>query len=352
MAPNGTSSISNNVLRASSAEVFPDPGAPVKINAPLTDSFSRATTSQRTRRIQGLDGRSDAKISAMTLAQALACFDDEHGVRYTAAGGFVHGEVGASLVIGMDGRRAVAKWEWPAGRDRLLELQAAVNLVGRLRDRGARLPAYLHVLPIGDGVLVVQEFLPGETSDRVPDPLLEDLIAHNALQAGAAPGGHGWKTYMLESLSRGLSGYCEHGSLRTYNQATRALLDRIRAAGAALVEVAVEEGDAVHVDFHHRNVLAEGGRLSGVVDCEGYRSGDRIFDLVTLAFCLSVAECSPTAEDSLWALIRRLCDHVTATAYVAHMALRQVDWSIRHRTHDDVVQWLTTSEEILEHLES
>jgi hypothetical protein len=293
-----------------------------------------------------------AKISVMTLDQALARFDDEHGVSYAAAGGFLHGEVGASLVIDLDGRRAVAKWEWPVGCDRLLEIQAAVNVVERLRDRGARLPAYLHVVPIDGGVLVVQEFLPGDTGDGVPDGLLEELIAHNALQAEAVPGGHGWKTYMLESLSRGLSGYCEHASLQTYDQATRALLGRILAAGDALVGVAVEEHDVVHLDFHHRNVLTENGRLSGVVDCEGYRSGDRMFDLVTLALCLSVAECSPTAENRLWALIQRSCDPVTVMGYVAHMALRQVDWSIRHRTRDDVAQWLTRSQKILEQLKS
>jgi aminoglycoside phosphotransferase len=286
----------------------------------------------------------------MTLDQALARFNDEQGVSYAVAGGFHHGEVGATLVIDADRRRAVAKWDWPATRHAMLERQAMVKLVERLRSRGACLPAYLHVAAVDDGVLLVQEFLPGKTGDRVPDALVEDLIAHNALQAKAAPGGSGWKAYMLESLSRGMSGYCEHASLQAYSRATGALLDRIRAAGDALITVAVEEDDAVHVDFHHLNVLSEDGRLSGVVDCEGYRSGDRMFDLITLAFCLSVADHSRVAERRLWSLIERSCDIVTSTAYVAHMALRQVDWSIRHRTRDDVTQWLTRSEQVLEQL--
>jgi len=286
----------------------------------------------------------------MTLDQALSRFDDEHGLSYAVAGGFLHGEVGATLVIDADGRRAVAKWEWPATRDAMLERKAMVKLVQRLRGRGARLPAYLHVAAVDDGVLLMQELLPGRTCDQVPDVLVEDLIAHNALQAKAAPDGSGWKTYMLESLSCGLSGYCEHASLQTHNRATRVLLDRIRAAGDALITVAVEEDDAVHLDFHHLNVLSEDGRLSGVVDCEGYRSGDRMFDLITLAFCLSVADRSHAAESRLWALIERSCDIVTATAYVAHMALRQVDWSIRHRTRDDVTQWLTRSDQVLQQL--
>jgi hypothetical protein len=283
----------------------------------------------------------------MTLDQALARFNEEQGVGFTVAGGFVHGEVGATLVNGVDGQRAVAKWEWPAGHAGLPRLQASVDVVARLHRRGALVPTYRHVVAIDDGVLVVQEFLSGASGDRVSDALVEDLIAHNALQAGAVPDGRGWKAYMAESLSHGLSGYCEHQSLQDYGRTTRALLDQIRSAGDALIDVAVEEHDAVHLDFHHLNVLSEDGRLTGVVDCEGYRSGDRMFDLVTLAFCLSVAECSRAAESRLWALIKRSCNPVTATAYVAHMALRQVDWSIRHRTSDDVAQWLARSDQVL-----
>ena len=35
-------------------------------------------------------------------------------------------------------------------------------------------------------------------------------------------------------------------------------------------------------------------------------------------------------------------------AYVAHMALRQVDWSIRHRTPPDVDHWLDVSADLLD----
>ncbi len=283
----------------------------------------------------------------MTLDDALRRFNAEHGASFVSAGGFAHGEVGANLVIDGAGVRAVAKWEWPVDDHALPAHEAWLPLVERLRDRGARLPAYLHVVGIAGGLLVMQEFLPGTTSDRVGDGLIEDLIAHNALQAGVAAGGSGWQDYMRASLLTGCRGYCEHASLRERDEITGALLAQVRAAGAALDDVALREDDAVHVDFHHLNVLAEDGRLSGVVDCEGYRSGDRVFDLVTLAFGLAVADCSAAAEERLWALVEDGCHPVAARAYVAHMALRQVDWSIRHRTGDDVEVWLARSEQIL-----
>jgi len=81
--------------------------------------------------------------------------------------------------------------------------------------------------------------------------------------------------------------------------------------------------------------------------CDGYRPGDRVFDLVTLAFCLAVAERPTAAEQRLWETIKRMRDSVVVNAYVAHQALRQVDWSIRYRTPDDLEAWMARSTALL-----
>jgi hypothetical protein len=265
------------------------------------------------------------------------------------------GEVGASEVVDADGQRWVAKWEWPAADGVLAGVRAALRIVAALRGRGARLPEYLVAEPVAEGMLVVQRMMPGFTSDEIPVSLLEDLIAHNELQAGAAQDelqagaaqdGQGWKEYMTRSLLVGLDGYCEHRSLSTHSAATRALLSRIQASGEALEDIDLVENDAVHLDFHHRNALASTGRLTAVIDCEGYRSGDRVFDLVTLAFCLSAASCPTTAQDRLWERIRSARDGAVVDAYAAHQALRQVDWSIRHRTSDELEDWMARSREL------
>jgi aminoglycoside phosphotransferase (APT) family kinase protein len=111
--------------------------------------------------------------------------------------------------------------------------------------------------------------------------------------------------------------------------------------------VKLVEDDAVHLDFHHRNVLSVGGRLSAVIDCEGYRSGDRMFDFVTLAFRLLVATSPAEAERDLWHQIRAAREPAIVDAYIAHQALRQVDWSIRHRTPADVTAWTRRSHALL-----
>jgi hypothetical protein len=272
----------------------------------------------------------------VTIAEALA----RAGTGFTVAGSFAHGEVGATLIRDERGAEAVAKWFSPATPADVRALRSAIELVDQLREHGGRVPIYLDVAELRGGALVLQERLPGTSSRVAGAPLIADLLAHNARQAGLAPDGRGWTAYVRRSLRDGLDGYCEHGSLAGHSAATRELLTRVREAGAGLVSAALEEHDAVHLDFHHLNVLQRDGRLTGVVDGEGMRSGDRIFDLVTLAVCLVEAECPALAAEQVWDTVLAARDRVTLTAYVAHMALRQVDWSIRHRTGADVARWL------------
>ena len=104
----------------------------------------------------------------------------------------------------------------------------------------------------------------------------------------------------------------------------------------------------VHRDFHHRNALWRGDDLAAVVDWEGAGSGDPAFDLVTLAFGLSVSTAPPGARELPWAAAERSRPPQLLGAYAAHMALRQVDWSIRHRTDADVGHWLAVARAALD----
>lgn len=285
----------------------------------------------------------------MTLAEALT---DEAvaGAGYVIRGELAGGEVGATEVVDRHGRPAIAKWEWPVDAATREGQEAAAQIVSLLRGRGATIPPYLVVEPIDRGLLVLQAFARGQPTDLVSAELLDELVRFNRLQEAVLPDGSGWGDYVRRSLIDGLEGYCEHASLRGYDAATRGLLAQVQAAGVALDGVALEERDAVHLDFHHRNALLERGQLRAVIDCEGYRSGDRIFDLVTLAFCLHVARRPARAEAELWRQIHAQRDTTIVRAYVAHQALRQVDWSIRKRTPDQVQSWIARSRQQLDQL--
>ena len=122
---------------------------------------------------------------------------------------------------------------------------------------------------------------------------------------------------------------------------------------AGLVELhlqstGVRDDDLVHFDFHHRNALQDvDGRLTAVVDWEGVRQGDSAFDLVTLAFGLAIADCTEALIEQTWHEAIAATSRGCLRAYVAHMALRHLDWKIRFHP-DDVDRWVTVCHESIQ----
>jgi aminoglycoside phosphotransferase (APT) family kinase protein len=170
--------------------------------------------------------------------------------------------------------------------------------------------------------------VPGAWRDEVSDELVETVLGLNDLQAQVGPGDPDWTDYMRLTLTEGADGYCIHETLRSHDDRTRHVLDRIEAIGRTVGPL--RGGDLVHLDFHHRNILRDGERLITVVDWEGARSGDRVFDLVTFCFGFTHAIADRGAENRVWDRARELGDADSLAAYVAHMALRRLDWTIRH----------------------
>ncbi len=281
--------------------------------------------------------------ATVTSSQVVEVIRERHGLTLHAVGAFAGGEVGATDVRGDDGARYVLKW-WDGD---VASGRRVAELVERLRGRAYPIPRFILADEVCGVTVMLQEFVEGTVSDDVSEELVETLVFLNARQRGAGrPEDADWRSYLAGSLANGCEGYCLHAPLRDYDGRTAALLETILAAGEAVE--ALPTGDAVHLDFHHRNVLVVDGTVGAVIDWEGCRSGDALFDLVTLAFGLTRARVPARARERLWDEISRRATPEVRRAYAAHMALRQVDWSIRHRTPSDVDHWLEVSSEFLD----
>jgi aminoglycoside phosphotransferase (APT) family kinase protein len=92
---------------------------------------------------------------------------------------------------------------------------------------------------------------------------------------------------------------------------------------------AIPDGeDFVHYDFTLANLLSDATAITGVIDINPpILTGDRAFDLATLLFYHYDHH---EIRDSLGARLLDLAGPRTTRAYLAHMALRQVDWSLRY----------------------
>jgi aminoglycoside phosphotransferase (APT) family kinase protein len=137
-------------------------------------------------------------------------------------------------------------------------------------------------------------------------------------------------------------------SLRAYSTTTLdllAALQRIASMHAALVCPAA---DIVHFDVNPANILAARDRITGVIDWEGAGAGDAAFDLATLLF---YAYDEPEPRARLWQAARARASDEAFALYLAHLILRQVDWSIRHHDAATVRHYLSIASNVLRVLE-
>lgn len=102
----------------------------------------------------------------------------------------------------------------------------------------------------------------------------------------------------------------------------------------------------MHQDFHHGNLLAVDGTVTGVIDWDGAGRGDRRFDLVTLRFGLHADEQPPGVVRRLDAILDALPEDILRPCW-AHMSLRMIDWAIRHFTPGEVEHWMDLAEQRL-----
>jgi Ser/Thr protein kinase RdoA (MazF antagonist) len=215
-------------------------------------------------------------------------------------------------------------------------LHALDAVLAQLRDRGYPAPRFRAVGGRAPGLAFwVQQRLPGSALDRgrgEPDlaacaRLLPELLTLNQAQAGLGAGERRWPDLLARTLTTGGDGYCLHSTLQA-RPGTRELLRTLRRIGDRCCPAVPSGDDFVHYDFNLANLLSDGAAITGVIDISPpVLAGDRAFDLATLLFYLYDHE---GIRDRLRARIYDLAGPRAAQAYLAHMVLRQVDWSLRH----------------------
>jgi hypothetical protein len=289
------------------------------------------TSPQRWERTERLDaGRMTDAVHAKT------------GVRLVVEGPCPGGEVGAAYVRWPDGHRSVLKWRPDT---RLAALRAGpLAVCEALRNQGYPCPSTELALQVDGAVVLVQQLLPGAPLELLDHHGLDQAIALNESQSGLLAGRADIASMNLYLLDDG-PGYCLHEPLRRHNRRSAALEHRIRSVGTDFPG-RLAGHDVVHHDFHHGNLLAVDGTVTGVIDWDGAGRGDRRFDLVTLRFGLHAKEQAPGVVRRLDGILDALPEDVLRPCW-AHMSLRMTDWAVRHFTPDAVEHWLDLAEQRL-----
>jgi aminoglycoside phosphotransferase (APT) family kinase protein len=264
--------------------------------------------------------------SPFFLEELIQHLNTAHQTTYTAGDRYRIGEQGAYKLIDAERRRYVLKWQPGTGHlERALYARA---VTAQLRQRGYPAPAYVHIGTALGGTYSIQQALPGAPMQRVSLRHLPRILQLQALHAvQAPPGPRDWPREVIQTVMQGGQGYCLHSSLQQHSPETASMLRALQGLVSAYQDRITETNEIVHFDFQPANFLIYQDAISGVVDWEGVCAGDSAFDLATLLF---YTYDDKPVRDLLWkhALARRSMQ--VLSVYLAHLILRQVDWSLRH----------------------
>src|SRR5712691_11986554 len=97
------------------------------------------------------------------------------------------------------------------------------------------------------------------------------------------------------------------------------------------------------------NILIHNEQISGIVDWDGFASGDCNFDIATLLF---YSYDDLEARERLWDYMLRQASIKLLSMYFAHLILRQVDWSLRHHDQATSERYITRGQRLLQEIES
>ncbi len=280
------------------------------------------------------------------LTTLLTEINQQHGTSFVLVERYTHGEHGAFALVDHEGIRSVLKI-YPDILT-LDELSYASATTQRLRQRGYPAPEYRLIGQSASRGYAIQRALPGQSLEDVCEVHLPQLLALNQLQAGCALPSHlAWPMLVVDPLLHGGDGFCLHEPLQRHSAESAALLARVQVLGQQAASAHFPTNDVVHYDFNPRNLLATGAMISGVVDWEATCAGDRMFDLATLLFYSYEVQ---AVRECLWQVISEQVGVTVLAIYLAHLCLRQVDWSIRHHDQATVQHWLHRSVTLLSKL--
>ncbi|MGO9451409.1 MAG: phosphotransferase family protein [Candidatus Binataceae bacterium] len=270
-------------------------------------------------------------------ASIVASINRRHKTSYRLIGPKMGGESGATHVIADDsGTEYILKW----GAE--FDAQRVVAITRRLRASGYPAPECVTSGTDDDGTsYMVQRFLPGRPIQHITRRHLDRIFELNALQAGGPAEVAGdWPETIVASIGTGFQKWCLLDSLRNYSAETAAILKELQETATLPASGNFPTTDVVHFDFNPANILAVDGEISGVIDWNGCCAGDRGFDLITLGF---YALEDDTIARPLLERAVAISDAGAAALYLAHMIVRQLDWSIRHHDEETISRYLRIS---------
>ena len=196
------------------------------------------------------------------------------------------GERGALAVDASDGAPLVLK-VFSLGEER--GLANALEVAARVRARGVPVPD-----PYWMGTTTRRAYTLQRRCDGTVPSVFEDAHAAQMLDfwethQDAIPEGGDWPERVVGALLAGdVELFAVHEPVRAAGGEAAELLREIIDVGNSADPSVLRRTDAMHRDWHHRNLLVRGETVTAVIDWEAARAGDARLDLVLLNYWTGV----------------------------------------------------------------
>ncbi len=278
----------------------------------------------------------------MNAADIVEHINRDRKTSYKVVGQCDSGESGAaSQIVDALADRYVLK----IGASGEFRSENAARTTRRMRSLGYPAPEYVAVGNADETSYSLQREMPDEPIGSGVHPrLLPQLLHLNDLQRGQGDSENDEPHRIIRGVMEGYVDFCIIDTLRTYSAESAALLAALQRIVAAYARECPKRNDIVHFDFHTNSILMENGHISGVIDWEGSESGDCAFDVATLLFYTW-----PFADfrAALWRALLERTTRGAVAVYLAHMIVRQLDWSMRHHEKATVDRFLDDAHDII-----
>lgn len=171
----------------------------------------------------------------------------------------------------------------------LARLELAIGTAVRVRARGVPVPDPYVVGVVAGCAYTLQARCPGAVPDWLEDAHVRQMLDSWEAHRGAVAEGNDWPERAVAALCRGdRELFADHAPVRAAGGAAAGLLAEIIDIGQSADPSILRSTDAMHGDWHHRNLLVDGDRVTAIIDWENARPGDARLDLVLLAYWTSV----------------------------------------------------------------
>jgi aminoglycoside phosphotransferase (APT) family kinase protein len=209
-------------------------------------------------------------------------------LRLRVIGPLAGGERGATAVTASDGTESVLKTYPLDEYNRLVEAQHVASVV---RGRGVPVPDPSTVGTTSTRAYALQRRCAGDLPIPFTDDHARQLLEYWDAFADAIPNGSDYPERVVRALQHGDRDlYAVHEPLREGGTETTDILERIIGIGSDADASLLRRTDAMHGDFHHRNLLVDGATVTAIIDWESARAGDARYDLVLLDYWTHVYE--------------------------------------------------------------